>query len=196
MLSRILVHHHLPSLPNHTLSFVVSCWWFRNAAPVEVGTCSLCIPWLTMFYLHPRWCRISSINSTSPQSDHKENTSPWQNFYQLEPEGDCCNDMFLFPVCFFAVRYPYWSSSIWQDSVILERTKNIMITLSQVSFFSIFFDILLHRRSHIRNHQTLTLNPLKVISVIIPYTITKVVNGEFIDPPNLRYFQAWSLPWK
>ena len=36
------------------------CWWFRNPAPVEVGSLSNDL----QGSIHPRWCRISSINST------------------------------------------------------------------------------------------------------------------------------------
>ena len=37
------------------------CWWFRNPvnSPVEVGSLAPVI----YNFLHPRWCRISSINS-------------------------------------------------------------------------------------------------------------------------------------
>ena len=35
------------------------CWWFRNPAPVEVGSLSHYL----QGFIHPRWCKISSINS-------------------------------------------------------------------------------------------------------------------------------------
>ena len=40
------------------------CWWVshvdgRNPAPVDIVN----IPFLTMYFRHPRWCRIPSINS-------------------------------------------------------------------------------------------------------------------------------------
>ena len=41
----------------HILSY---CWWFRNPAPVEVGSVSHYL----QGFIHPRWCRISSINSS------------------------------------------------------------------------------------------------------------------------------------
>ena len=34
------------------------CWWFRNPAPVD----AVDIP-VFIGFIHPRWCRISSINS-------------------------------------------------------------------------------------------------------------------------------------
>ena len=38
------------------------CWWFRNLAPVDLVN----IPLFTRF-IHPSWCRISSINSLTAQ---------------------------------------------------------------------------------------------------------------------------------
>ena len=38
------------------------CWWFRNLAPVDLVN----IPLFTGF-IHPSWCRISSINSLTAQ---------------------------------------------------------------------------------------------------------------------------------
>ena len=37
----------------------------RNLAPVEVGSLSRYLQCFMMFCMHPRWCRISSINRTS-----------------------------------------------------------------------------------------------------------------------------------
>ena len=65
-------HHHQASsssgISHHQSSSVIIhhyCWWFRNPSPVEVGlavylSLSQC---LRRFFLHPRWCRIYSINS-------------------------------------------------------------------------------------------------------------------------------------
>ena len=38
-----------------------SCWWIKSCKPVEVGSWN---PIIYKVFLHPRWCRTSSINSS------------------------------------------------------------------------------------------------------------------------------------
>ena len=48
---------------NQVKSWLTYCWWFRH--PVFTSWCWWLIPLFTRFQHHPRWCRISSINSTT-----------------------------------------------------------------------------------------------------------------------------------
>ena len=49
----IMIHHVVSSLG------VKYCWWKKSGSPVEVGSLSHHLPG----FIHPRWCRISCINS-------------------------------------------------------------------------------------------------------------------------------------
>ena len=60
------------------------CWWFRNPAPVEVGNLSHHLHG----FIHPRWCKISSINSsiTHHQSAHQ---FPWVSLTDSTTRRTC-----------------------------------------------------------------------------------------------------------
>ena len=56
-----MMHQNIPSLElKHEQTY---CWWFRNPAPVEVGSFSHDL----QGFIHPRWCRISSIDLISSE---------------------------------------------------------------------------------------------------------------------------------
>ena len=55
-----LIHNRVPHIHSQKLTY---CWWKKSGSPVEVGSLSHYL----QGFVHPRWCRISSINSSTWQ---------------------------------------------------------------------------------------------------------------------------------
>ena len=92
------------------------CWWFRNLAPVDMVN----IPLFTGF-IHPSWCRISSINSVNSTTTQTGKSakgvlvSQWDIKIKIEAFN-----------CFCSVNF--WKSSVLPPFFRNKKTVVNMIT--------------------------------------------------------------------